>query len=94
VGAAVGAAVAVVALVAVVAAVASAANKGQRRPFDGWISLRPEHPLRLIYANGVRRIVPLDLLRPSDLVGLKHAYVRRRADGPVIRLQPQAAGAR
>jgi hypothetical protein len=86
----VGAAVAVVALVAVVAAVASAVNKGQRRPFDGWISLRPEHPLRLIYANGVRRIVPLELLQPSDLVGLKHAYVRRRADGPVIRLQPQA----
>jgi len=86
-------AVAVAALVVlpiiVIAVIANAAAQANARAaeaasFDGWVSVTPDHLLRLHYAGKLERMVPLTTLTPSDLVGVQFGVLRDQ-DGPVTR---------
>ncbi len=88
-----GGAVAIAALIVlpivVIAIIANAAAEANARAadaaaFDGWVSVDPDHLLRLHYGGATERVVPLTTLTPSDLIGVRYGILRDR-DGAVTR---------
>jgi hypothetical protein len=73
----------VIAIVANAVAVANA-HAAEARAFDGWVTVTPDHLLRLRYGGNLERLVPLTTLCGSDLVGVRYA-VLRETDGPITR---------
>jgi hypothetical protein len=73
-------------VIAIVASSIAEANAeaAQARAFDGWVTVAPDHLLRLHYAGDLERLVPLTTLTVSDLIGLRYA-VLRDSDGTVTR---------
>jgi hypothetical protein len=75
----------VVAIVAANAAAEARARAADAAAFDGWVSVAPDHVLRLNYARTPERTIPLSRLSQSDLVGARFGVLREQ-DGPIIRL--------